>query len=644
MALDIEQLPAAVTAAEAAAPGAPLLYDDVPGNLQHDYAYGDAAAIEAAFASAAHVTTLDIDSHRLVVNPMEPRAAAGEYDPETERFTLHLGCQGAFGMRAGMAAAMDLPVDRVRILTGHVGGSFGMKSSPFPEYVCLLHAARALGRPVRWNDTRSESFLSDHHGRGLAVRGELAMDADGRFTALRITGTADLGGYLTPVAPLFSSNNVAKNAASVYRTPLIGARLRCYFTNAVPVSAYRGAGRPEGNYVMERLIDTAARETGRDPAALRRLNHITPDQIPYNTPVETLYDSGEFTALMDRALEAADWDGFEARLAASRKAGKLRGRGIGQYLEVTAPPAKEMGGIRFEPDGDVTIVTGTLDYGQGHWTPFAQVLSQHLGVPFERIRLVQGDSDQLVAGGGTGGSKSIMASGTAIIEGAAKVVEIGRQVAAEFLEAGVPDIEFAAGRFTIAGTDRGIGIMELAERLRENPRLPDGVPRSLDVKHVHDHSPSAYPNGCHVAEVEIDPETGITEVVRYVMVNDFGTLVNPMLVEGQLHGGVVQGIGQAIFEHTAYDAEGQLVSGSFMDYALPRAEHAPSFAFESRPVPATTNPLGAKGCGEAGCAGALPSVMNAIADALAPVGVPHVNMPATPDRVWKLIRDAKAAA
>jgi carbon-monoxide dehydrogenase large subunit len=644
--LDIESLDAAVTPEEAGREGAPLLYEEAPGNVLLDYHYGDTDAVTKAFAKAAHVTRLELDSHRLVVNPLEPRSALAEYDAESGRYTLHVGSQGVFGMRAQLANVLGVETDGLRIVTGNVGGSFGMKSSAFPEYLCLLHAARVLGRPVKWTDQRSESFMSDHHGRGIEVVGELALDADGRFLALRVTGLADLGAELTPVAPLFATVNIGKNAVSVYQTPLVEVDIKCMLTNQTPISAYRGAGRPEGNYIMERLIETAARETGRDSIALRRLNHIRPDQIPYETPSETSYDSGEFTALLDRTLEAADWDGFPARAAESRARGKLRGRGIGQYLEVTAPPQNEMGGIRFEADGTVTIVTGTLDYGQGHWTPFAQVLSARLGIPFEAIRLLQGDSDQLVAGGGTGGSKSLMASGTAILEAADIVVENGRKIAAELLEAGVADIEFRDGRFGIVGTDRTIGIMELAGTLREgSTRLAEGTPRSLDVKHVHKASPAAYPNGCHVAEVEIDPETGTTEVVRYTSVNDFGTIVNPLLVEGQLHGGVLQGIGQALMERAAYDESGQLVSGSFMDYQLPRAHDAPPFApFESRPVPATTNPLGVKGCGEAGCAGSLPSVMNAVVDALSPLGVTHINMPATPERVWRSIQDVKATA
>jgi carbon-monoxide dehydrogenase large subunit len=393
---------------------------------------------------------------------------------------------------------------------------------------------------------------------------------------------------------------------------------------------------------MERLIELAAAEMGVDPIELRRKNHIRPDQIPYETPVGTSYDSGDFTAILDDALDASDWAGFEARKAESRARGKLRGRGIGQYLEVTAPPMNEMGGLRFEADGTVTIITGTLDYGQGHWTPFAQVLSSKLGVPFEAIRLLQGDSDELIAGGGTGGSKSIMASGAAILEASDKVIDQGRQIAAHVLEAGVGDIEFKAGRFTIAGTDRSIGVMELASRLRNGLALPPELPQSLDVKHVFKAAPSAYPNGCHVAEVEVDPDTGVVELVRYAMVNDFGTIVNPLLVEGQLHGGVVQGLGQAIMEAVVYDESGQPLTGSYMDYQLPRAEDAPMFQFASHPVPATTNPLGAKGCGEAGCAGSLPAIMNAITDALREKGVPPLDMPATPRRVWQALHDAGA--
>lgn len=637
VALDIEILPAVTSAEDALGPGAPQLYDDVPGNLVLDYHLGDAGKVAAAFAGAAHVARLRIVNSRIVVNPIEPRAAIAAYDRKTSRYTLHAPSQGAFGMRNNLAAAMGVPSQRMHLVTGHVGGSFGMKAAVFPEYVVLLHAARMLKKPVKWTDQRSESFVSDHHGRDMVFEAELALDARGRFLATRFSGLGNMGGYLSPVGPMMATLNIAKNSVGMYRTPLVEVQAKCAVTNTAPIGAYRGAGRPEGNYFMERLIDTAAVDMGIDKAALRRRNLVTPRQLPWATPVGTLYDCGDFPALLSRALEAADWDGYKARQRLSRKAGKLRGRGIGCYLEVTAPPTNEMGGLHFEADGTVTIVTGTLDYGQGHWTPFAQVLTSKLGVPFDKIRLVQGDSDRLIAGGGTGGSKSIMASGSAIIEAGDIVIEKGKVLAAHFLEAAVVDIEFLHGRFAIAGTDRSIGIMELAERLRTAPALPKELPRTLDVDHVFKAAPSAYPNGCHIAEVEIDPDTGGIAIARYTMVNDFGTVVNPMIVEGQLHGGVVQGIGQAIYEMTAYDEAGQLMTGSYMDYAMPRAADVPFFSFVSQGIPTATNPVGAKGCGEAGCAGSLPSVMNAVVDALSPHGVRHVDMPATPQAIWRLI-------
>ncbi len=641
--LDIDALPAVTEASAAAAPDAPQLYEHVPGNQVLDFLYGDPAKVQAAFDAAAHVTRLSIRNNRVVVCAMEPRSAIGEYDAQEGRYILHVGSQGVFGLRGQMAKdILKVPTEKVRILTGNVGGSFGMKASAYPEYLCLLHAAKLLGVPVKWTDDRSGSFVSDQHGRDHEVEAELALDADGRFLAVRLTCFANMGGYLATVGPLMGTGNFSKNIQSNYATPLLQVATRCLLTNTTPVSAYRGAGRPEGNYFMERLVETAAREMGKDPVALRKLNHIQPEQMPFAAASGSSYDSGDFSALLDQALEAADWHGFAARKAESESRGMLRGRGIGNFLECTAPPSKEQGELRFNADGTVTIVTGTLDYGQGHWTPFAQVLHQQLGVPFDAIRLVQGDSDQLVAGGGTGGSKSLMASGAAIVEAAAQVVEKGRLAAAHMLEAAAVDIEFEAGRFTIAGTDRGIGIMELAAQLRGATNLPEGVPATLDVRHVFDQAPMAYPNGCHVCEVEIDPDTGHVQPVRYVSVNDFGVIVNPLLVQGQAHGGIVQGIGQAILERTAYSEDGQLLTGSYMDYGLPRANDVPSFGFLSHAVPAKTNPLGAKGCGEAGCAGSLPAVMNAIVDALSARGVTHIDMPATPERIWAALNRGAA--
>ncbi len=634
---DIDPLPAVVDDVAALAPGASLVHDGVVGNLAADYRYGDAAAVAAALDGAAHVCRLPLRSNRIVVCAMEPRSATGDYDAATGRWTLHVGSQGVWGMRSGLAQIMGVAPERVRVVTGHVGGSFGMKAAVYPEYIALLHAAQALGRPVHWADDRSSSFMSDTHGRDHSMSAELGLDAEGRILALRVSGTANMGAYLGAFNTFMPTTNLVKNVIGAYRTPLLQVSTRCAYTNTTPVGPYRGAGRPEGNYYIERLMDNAAAEMGIDPVELRRRNHILPHEMPFQAASGLSYDSGDFPTVLDKALVLADWNGFDARRKESSHQGKLRGRGVGQYLEVTAPAGHEMGGIRFERDGTVTIITGTLDYGQGHAAPFAQVLADQLGVPFERIRLLQGDSDELIVGGGTGGSRSIMASGNAIVAASGMVVDHGRAIAAHALEAAVSDIEFSAGRFEIVGTDRGIGIMELAALLHAGMDLPPGVEPTLDVQHDHLTPPSAFPNGCHVAEVEIDPETGVVGIASYVMVNDFGVLINPMLVAGQAHGGVVQGIGQALMEQVVYDEDGQLLSGSFMDYALPHADGLPEFVFGSHPVPARTNGLGVKGCGEAGCAGALPAVMNAVVDALRPLGIHHIDMPATPQRVWQAL-------
>jgi carbon-monoxide dehydrogenase large subunit len=577
---------------------------------------------------------------RLVVNAMEPRAALAAHDGH--RFTLWVSSQGVFGMRANIAEALGVAAKDVHVITGQVGGSFGMKAAMFPEYICLLHAARTLGRAVKWTDERSGSFLSDSHGRNHDVVGELALDANGNFLAVRLTSYANMGAFLSPVAPMPGTINAVKNVQGMYRTPLIEVSTKCVFTNTSHVSAYRGAGRPEGNYYMERLVDAAAAELGIDRLALRRRNQIKPQELPYRTASAVTYDSGDFAALTKQAFELADGGNFPRRRRESRKRGKLRGLGIGNFLEVTAPPSKELADIKFNADGTVTLVTGTQDFGMGHATPFAQVLSEKLGVPFEKISVLQGDTDQLIAGGGSGGSKSIMHTGTAIVEAAAKIIERGKELAAHILEASSADIVFERGLFVIVGTDRAISIMELAKRLQGGLKLPPELPQSLDIAHVSDGpGASTFPNGCHIAEVEIDPETGLTTLVNYVCVNDFGTVINPMIVAGQLHGGVVQGIGQALMELAVYDADGQLLTGSFMDYAMPRAADVPYFALADHPAPAKTNPLGVKGCGEAGCAGALTSVMNAVIDALAEHGIRHLDMPLTPFRIWQALRSAE---
>jgi aerobic carbon-monoxide dehydrogenase large subunit len=641
--LDVEPLDAVTNPEEAAQPGAPVLYDEAPDNVALDYHYGDSEKVKAAFARAAHVTKLKLVNSRVVVNAMEPRAALAQF--ENGRFTLYTCSQGVFGMKSNIAQILNVEPKLVRVITGNVGGSFGMKAAPYPEYVCILHAARALGRPVKWTDERSSSFVSDSHGRDHRVTAELALDADGSFLAVRLTSFGNMGAFLANVAPIPSTQNAVKNVQSAYRTPLIEVSTKCVFTNTSHVSAYRGAGRPEGNYYMERLIDAAAAEMDIDRLELRRRNFVKPRELPFKAALGSIYDSGDFANVLKQALEEADVKGFAKRKRESRKSGKLRGLGIGSYLEATAPPSKELGGIVFEADGSVTILSGTLDFGMGHATPFAQILHEKLGIPFDKIRLLQSDSDRLIMGGGSGGSKSLMHTGTALVEASGKVIERGKEIAAHVLEAAASDIEFAHGRFVVAGTDTAIGIMDLAARLRSGINLPEGIPASLDVQHVSEGpSASTYPNGCHVCEVEVDPETGVIEVVKYASVNDFGTVINPIIVEGQLHGGVVQGIGQTLMEMTAYDSDGQLLTGSYMDYAMPRASDAPSFSVADHGVPATTNPLGVKGCGEAGCAGSLTSIMNAVVDALSEYGIRHIDMPATPHRVWQAIQAASAKA
>ena len=630
--LDIEPLDAVTLPSEAAKPGAPQLYDDVPNNVALDFLWGNPENVAPAFAGATHVVKLSLRNTRVVVAAMEPRAGLCTYDAAAGKWTLTVPGQGVWGQKTQLVDMLGVTPDKVRIRTYHVGGSFGMKGSIYPEYMCLVHAARALGRPVKWTDERSGSFLSDQHGRDHEMTAELALSAEGEFLALRITGYGNVGAYLGTVAPQPPSMNVVRNVCGVYRIPLLEVSTKVCFTNTTPVSAYRGAGRPEANYYMERLVDEAARQMGIDRFELRRRNHLKPSEIPYKNAAQMTVDSGDFGTVFEKALEAGDVKGFSKRKEESKRRGKLRGLGVGSYMEVTAPPNKEMGGIRFEGDKHISFITGTLDYGQGHASPFAQVLSSRLGVPFESIQLRQSDSDELVFGAGTGGSRSAMMSGSAAIQAADLVIKKGKELAAEELEVAPTDIEFRDGRFAVVGTDKSVALLELAAK----------KPKALDVTHVTEVIPSAFPNGCHVCEVEIDPETGQVDVVRYSSVNDFGTIVNPLMVEGQIHGGVVQGLGQCFMESAKYDETGQLLTGSFMDYALPRAPDFPApMSWQSHPVPATTNPLGAKGCGEAGCAGSMTSVMNAVVDALSEYGIKHFDMPASAPRVWEAIRKAR---
>lgn len=635
--LDIKTLPAVTELDAAVSGGAPQLHDEAAGNVCLDFQMGDAEATAAAFDKAAHVARLHLVNNRCFISAMEPRAAVADYDSDADRYLLYVCSQGVMGMRNILAnAIMNCDPERIRVITGEVGGSFGMKSMPYHEYPVIMLAAQQLGHPVKWTADRSESCISDHQGRASQFDAELALDADGKFLASRVHGLADMGGYLTGTGPLAQSVNIGKNLPCMYETASIDVNMKCVFTNTVYVGAYRGAGRPEGNFIMERLVDTAAREMGIDRIELRRRNLVPPSAMPFTAASGQIYDSGDFEPMLDKAVAASDWSGFAARKAESESRGMKRGLGICSYLEVTAPTGKENGGLRFGDDGRVMMVSGTLDYGQGHRATFAQIVSARLGIPFDKFDLLQGDSDELLVGGGTGGSRSVIAAGGAFYEAAAAVIEKGKTVASHVLEAAIEDIEFAEGEFRISGTDRSIGLLELAGKTRELGGA-DGLPDSLDVDLIHDTAPSSFPNGVHVAEIEIDPQTGETEVIKYTVVDDFGNVINPLLAAGQVHGGVVQGIGQALMEDVVYDDDGQLITGSYMDYALPRADQVPDIAFDEHPVPTKTNVLGAKGAGEAGVSGALPAIMNAIADVLADYGVDNIDMPATPEKVWRAI-------
>lgn len=641
IAVDYEALPAVSDMDAATAPDAPLVHKHIPGNIALDFHFGDTVAVDAAFAKAAHVARLDLISNRLVVNPMEARAALGHYDAASDEWLLWVGSQGVHGVRDTLAKeVLRIPPGKLRVRSGHVGGGFGTKIRAYPEYAAVLFAARALGRPVKWVNTRSDSFISDNHGRDHRMHAELALDATGRFLAVRLDGQANAGAW--PVPPNQITANTVKNIASVYATPLIEVSAKVILTHTATTAAYRGAGRPEANYYMERLIEVAAQELGISAVTLRRRNHVGPMRLPYRAPSGLTYDSGDFPSVLDRALAVADWEGFATRAAASAARGLLRGRGLGQFLEVTAGDGQEGGAIVFTADGMVELLTGTLDSGQGHATTFGQVVAERLGLPPERLRLRQGDTGALAVGGGSYGSRSLTASGAALAAACTQVTEAARKVAAVHFGAAVAEVTFQDGLLGVG--NRSIHLLDLAALLRDGGIVPaNDMPTTLDVTLTVTAPPSTFPNGCHVAEVEVDPETGVLRLDRYCAVDDIGTVLNPLVAEGQMHGGIVQGIGQALLECTVYDTEGQLLTGSFMDYALPRASDLPSFTSEFVEVAATTNPLGAKGCGEAGVAGALPAVVNAALDALAPLGIHHLDMPLTPARLWQAIHDARLA-
>jgi carbon-monoxide dehydrogenase large subunit len=640
--IDYTPLPAVTSATEALAPGAPVVWPEhAPDNLCFLFQLGDKAATDAAFAAAEHVATLPFRISRVSANPIETRNAIGVYDPIEERYTLHAGVQIPHKIRTELAErTLGLPSSRLRIVAPDMGGGFGMKGSPYPEHALVLWAAKVTGRPVRWVAGRSESFLSDFHARDNDSVVELALSRSGAFQALRIRTIANLGAYLAFNTPHSSTNNLG-GLAGMYRTPAIHVTVQGAFTHTQPTAPYRGAGRPEATYALERVIDVAARELGLDRVAIRRMNLIAPQQMPFRTGLVFTYDCGEFERGMDMALKAADWEGFPARAAAARARGRLRGIGLANAIEIAGGPPRapneEGAEIRFDPSGDATLLLGSHNHGQGHETAFRQIAHALLGLDPARVRVVSGDTDQVNHGRGTFGSRSIIAVGAALSRGAEKVIARGRQIAAHLLEAAEADIEFDAGAFRVAGTDRSLRIEAVARASYEVGRLPRGSELGLGAQVVLSADDATFPNGTHVCEVEIDPETGVTDLVSYVVSDDVGTVINPLLVKGQMHGGIAQGVGQAMGEQILFDADGQMVTGSFMDYAMPRADDLPDMPVLSNPVPTRNNPLGAKGAGEAGCVGALPVVINAICHAL---DIAHIDMPATPERVWRAVQEA----
>jgi carbon-monoxide dehydrogenase large subunit len=636
MTIDWQPLPHVIGGRRALEPGAPQVWKDRPGNLAFETELGDAAATAAAFARAARTVSLDLVNQRLVTNYLDTRGVIAEYDGE--RHTLSVGSQGSHIIRDIIGGdVMKLAPERMRVITRDVGGGFGTKLFPYREYALAAVAAERTGKPVKWVADRSEHFLADSHGRDNLSTARLALDDKGRFLALDLDIVADMGAYLSCYAPYIPWLGGGM-ATGVYDIPAAHVRVCGVYTNTVPVDAYRGAGRPEASYLIERLVDVAARETRVAPDALRRKNFITPKAMPYTTPTGKVYDSGDFAGIMARAQEIADWNGFGKRAAKAKREGRLRGIGVATYVEACGNNGPETADISLDRDGGVTVLIGSQSSGQGHATSYAQLVADHLDLPPERVRVVQGDTDRIATGAGTGGSSSIPIGGVAVGRASKTLAEQIKEVAADALEAAAGDMEIAEGTLRVAGTDRAITFAEIAAH-------PRAKPEQLRAADEFANDPPTFPNGAHVAEVEIDPETGAVAIMNYVIVDDFGATLNPLLLEGQVHGGSVQGIGQALMEDTAYDpASGQLLSASLMDYALPRAADAPAFIFETRNVPCRTNPLGVKGAGEAGAIGSCPAVINAVADALWRArGIRHIDMPATPQRVWAALEKARTA-
>lgn len=648
IAIEYHSLPVIAYTAGAIDPSAPQIWPEAPGNLCLDWSNGDAARVDQCFDDAAHVVALRLINNRIVSNPMEPRNALAQY--QDGRWTLYTGSQGVHGLRAALAKAIfDVPEDRIQVVTGDVGGGFGTKIFPYPEHALTMLAAQQLGRPVKWTGERSDAFLGDAHGRDNVTTAALAVAADGRFLAMRVETIANLGAYLSPFGPFVITAAGTGMLPGLYRFDAVSVRVRGVFTNTMPVDAYRGAGRPEAAYVVERMVDHAARTLGIDPAELRRINFIRPEDMPYRTALGHTYDSGEFATLLDLALSHADAAGFPARKAAARAQGQLLGLGVASYVEACAGGGSgpEEASITVEPDGRITLLIGTQTNGQGHETAYAQIIADRLGVTPDQVTVIQGDSDRIAFGKGTGGSRSVPVGGVACDGAAVKVIEKAQRLASHYLEAAVSDLEFAEGSVSIIGTDRRMTLADIAARA-DSGDLPEGEEPGLGAVERFQATAPTYPNGTHVVELAIDLETSVPQILRYTVVDDFGIVVNPLMLAGQVHGGIAQGIGQALYEDCVFDPEsGQLLSGSFMDYTMPRADHLPLIDFATHAVPCRTNPMGIKGAGEAGAIGAPPAVINAVIDALSEFGIEHIDMPATPLKIWQAIQattDQDAAA
>ncbi len=656
--IDYDVLDAVVDMQQAVMEGTTSVHDDVGTNVCFDWALGDKDAVDEAFANADHVASLDLVNNRLIANAIEPRCAIGDYDQSTGQYTLHTTSQNPHVIRLLMGAfVLGLPEHKLRVNAPDVGGGFGSKIFHYAEEIIVTWAAAQINKPVKWTADRSESFVSDAHGRDHVTTVELALDGNGKFQALRETTLANMGAYLSTFAPCVPTYLHGTLLAGQYSTPAIYSEVKAVFTNTVPVDAYRGAGRPEATYLLERIVQVAADELGIDAAEIRRRNFIQPDEFPYQTPVALVYDTGNYEASMGKALAAADYDGFAGRKEDSRRAGKLRGIGIASYIEACGIAPSNIAGalgaraglyeaatIRVNPTGSVSVLTGSHSHGQGHETTFAQVVSDKLGIDFDSVDVVHGDTDKIPFGMGTYGSRSIAVGGAAIVKAIDKIVAKGKKIAAHLLETSESDIEFENGQFVVPGTDKAkaFGEIALAAYVPHNYPLEELEP-GLEETAFYDPKNFTFPAGTYVCEVEVDQDTGTVDIASFHATDDFGTVINPMIVEGQVHGGIVQGIGQAILEGCSYDENGQLLSGSYMDYTMPRATDVPSFTVDTTVTECEHNPLGVKGCGEAGAIGSPPAVMNAILNALSEVGVTHLDMPATPHRVWQAIRDAQAS-